>query len=77
MNFDLGQATAGLHALIVHFTQRLPYMGLAIIVFIAFYIAGLILRRLAARFTRPRGGTAASASCSGASARACSCCSAS
>ena len=52
MNFDLGQATAGLHALIVHFTQRLPYMGLAIIVFIAFYIAGLILRRLAARFTR-------------------------
>jgi small-conductance mechanosensitive channel len=52
MNFDFGQATAGLHALIVHFTQRLPYMALAVIVFIGFYIAGLILRRIAARFTR-------------------------
>lgn len=51
MNFDLSQATAGLHALIEHFTQRLPYMAIALFVFIVFYVAGMILRRLAARFT--------------------------
>jgi small-conductance mechanosensitive channel len=52
MNFDFSQATAGLHTLVAHFTQRLPYMALAILVFIVFYVAGMILRRLAARFTR-------------------------
>lgn len=51
MNFDLSQATAGLHALIEHFMQRLPYMAIAVFVFIVFYVAGMILRHLAARFT--------------------------
>jgi len=51
MNFDLSQATAGLHALIAHFTQRLPYMGLAFVVFIVFYVVGAILKGVAARFT--------------------------
>ena len=51
MNFDFGEAYAGLHALITQFTERLPYMGIALIVFIVFYVVGVILKRLAARFT--------------------------
>jgi small conductance mechanosensitive channel len=51
MNFDVAQATAGLHALIANFSQRLPYMAIALIVFVAFYLTGLVLRRIAARFT--------------------------
>lgn len=51
MSFDVAQATAGLHALIANFSQRLPYMAVALIVFIVFYIAGIVLRRTAARFT--------------------------
>jgi small-conductance mechanosensitive channel len=31
--------------------QRLPYVAIALFVFIVFYVAGMILRRLAARFT--------------------------
>ena len=50
MNFDLSQATAGLHALTEHFMQRLPYMAIALLAFMVFYVAGMILRRLAARF---------------------------
>jgi small-conductance mechanosensitive channel len=51
MNFDVSQATAGLHALTAQFMQRLPYVAIALFVFIVFYVAGMILRRLAARFT--------------------------
>jgi small conductance mechanosensitive channel len=51
MSFDVAQATAGLHALIANFSQRLPYMAIAVIVFIVFYITGIVLRRGAARFT--------------------------
>ena len=51
MSFDVAQATAGLHALIANLSQRLPYMAVALIVFIVFYIAGSVLRRTAARFT--------------------------
>ncbi|HJU23540.1 MAG TPA: mechanosensitive ion channel family protein [Casimicrobiaceae bacterium] len=51
MNFDISQATAGLHALTEQFMQRLPYVAIALFVFIVFYVAGMILRRLAARFT--------------------------
>lgn len=51
MSFDVAQATAGLHALIANLSQRLPYMAVALIVFIVFYIAGIVLRRTAARFT--------------------------
>jgi small conductance mechanosensitive channel len=51
MNFDFAQATAGLHALITNFTQRLPYMALALTVFALFYIAGIVLKRIAARIT--------------------------
>lgn len=50
MNFDVGQATAGLHALIGNFMQRLPYVALATVVFIVFYIAGVVLRSIARRF---------------------------
>lgn len=51
MSFSVAQATAGLHALIANFSQRLPYMAVALLVFILFYITGVVLRRLAARFT--------------------------
>jgi hypothetical protein len=51
MNLDVAQATAGLHALIANFSQRLPYMAIAVIVFVAFYLTGVVLRRIAARFT--------------------------
>jgi small conductance mechanosensitive channel len=51
MNFSVAQATAGLHALIANFSQRLPYMAVALLVFILFYITGVVLRRVAARFT--------------------------
>ena len=51
MNFDLGQATAGLHQLIEHFMQRLPYLAIAAVVFIVFYVCGIVLRSLARRFT--------------------------
>lgn len=51
MSFSVAQATAGLHALIANFSQRLPYMAVALLVFILFYIAGVVLRRVAARFT--------------------------
>jgi small-conductance mechanosensitive channel len=51
MNVDFGQATAGLHALIDQFTQRLPYVALALLVFVVFYIAGIILRRITTRIT--------------------------
>jgi small-conductance mechanosensitive channel len=51
VSFSVAQATAGLHALIANFSQRLPYMAVALLVFILFYIAGVVLRRVAARFT--------------------------
>jgi small conductance mechanosensitive channel len=51
MSFSVAQATAGLHALIANFSQRLPYMAVALLVFILFYITGVVLRRVAARFT--------------------------
>ena len=51
MNFDLTQATTGLQALVAHFMQRLPYMAIALFVFLVFYIAGTVLRSLARRFT--------------------------
>ena len=51
MNFDVTQATAGLHALVAHFMQRLPYMAIALVVFLVFYVAGMVLRSIARRFT--------------------------
>jgi small-conductance mechanosensitive channel len=51
VSFSVAEATAGLHALIANFSQRLPYMAVALLVFILFYIAGVVLRRVAARFT--------------------------
>jgi small conductance mechanosensitive channel len=50
MNFDLTQATASVHGLAAHFMQRLPYLALALLVFVLFYIAGTVLRSLARRF---------------------------
>jgi small conductance mechanosensitive channel len=45
MNFDFGQATAGVHELAAGFTQRLPYMAIAVAVFILFCIAGVVLKK--------------------------------
>lgn len=50
MHFDLAEATTGLHTLITHFSERLPYMALAFVVFIVFYLASVILKKAAARF---------------------------
>ena len=50
MNFDWWQATAGLHTLIGHFTQRLPYVALAFVVFVLFYVVGVVVRKIATRF---------------------------
>jgi small conductance mechanosensitive channel len=50
MNFDWSQATAGLHTLIGHFTQRMPYVALAFVVFILFYVMGVVVRAIATRF---------------------------
>ena len=51
MHFDLAEATAGLHALIAHFSERLPYVALAFAVFIVFYVAGVLLKMGVKRFT--------------------------
>jgi small conductance mechanosensitive channel len=51
MHFDLAEATAGLHTLIAHFNERLPYLALAFAVFIVFYIAGVLLKTGVKRFT--------------------------
>jgi small conductance mechanosensitive channel len=51
MHFDFAQATAGLDTMVAHFSQRVPYMALALAVFVAFYVVGVIARKLAARFT--------------------------
>jgi small-conductance mechanosensitive channel len=47
MNFDFGQATQGVHQLAASFTQRLPYMAIAVGVFIIFYVCGIVLKRVA------------------------------
>lgn len=52
MNFDFAQATSGLHALVAQFMQRLPYLALALFVFLVFYVAGTVLRSVARRFTK-------------------------
>jgi small-conductance mechanosensitive channel len=47
MNFNFGQATQGVHQLAATFTERLPYMAIAATVFVLFYIAGIILKKVA------------------------------
>ncbi|HVO89982.1 MAG TPA: mechanosensitive ion channel family protein [Casimicrobiaceae bacterium] len=51
MKFDLTQATAGLDALVAKFNQRLPYVALALLVFVVFYAASIIVRKVATRFS--------------------------
>ncbi|HEY3564131.1 MAG TPA: mechanosensitive ion channel family protein [Casimicrobiaceae bacterium] len=45
MEFNFGQATAGVHQLVTSFTERLPYMAIALIVFVAFYVGGILLKK--------------------------------
>ena len=47
MNFDFGQATQGVHQLAASFTERLPYLAIAVGVFIIFYVCGIVLKRVA------------------------------
>jgi small-conductance mechanosensitive channel len=47
MNFDFGQATQGVHQLAASVTERLPYMAIAVAVFIIFYIAAVVLKKVA------------------------------
>jgi small-conductance mechanosensitive channel len=47
MNFDFGEATQGVHQLASTFTERLPYMAIAVAVFVIFYVAGRILKKVA------------------------------
>ena len=47
MNFALAQATGGVHQLVAGFTHRLPYLAIAIVVFIVFFVAGSILKKVA------------------------------
>ena len=37
MGFDWASATAGLHQLVARFGERIPYIGLALAVFVVFY----------------------------------------
>jgi small-conductance mechanosensitive channel len=52
MTFDITQATGALQTLIAHATQRLPYLALACIVFVLFYVTGMIIRKVARRFSQ-------------------------
>jgi small-conductance mechanosensitive channel len=45
MEFNIAEATAGVHQLVTGFTQRLPYLAIAMLVFIAFYVAGIALKK--------------------------------
>jgi small conductance mechanosensitive channel len=51
MHFNLAEATVGLQTLIARFSERLPYMALALVVFVVFYVAGIILKKGVAQFT--------------------------
>ncbi len=46
MRFDLTQGHASVDALVAHFDARLPYIGMALSVFIVFYVAARIVRAL-------------------------------
>jgi small-conductance mechanosensitive channel len=45
MQFNIGEATAGVHQLVTSFTERLPYLAIAALVFVAFYVAGIVLKK--------------------------------
>lgn len=45
MEFNIGEATAGVHQLVTSFTERLPYLAIALIVFVAFYAGGILLKK--------------------------------
>ena len=47
MQFNFGQATAGVHQLATGFTERLPYLAIAVLVFVVFYVAGIVLKKAA------------------------------
>jgi small-conductance mechanosensitive channel len=51
MHFDISQAAAALQSLIAHATQRIPYVAVAFVVFVLFYVIGMIVRRIARRFS--------------------------
>ena len=45
MEFNIGEATSGVHQLVTSFTERLPYLAIAAIVFIVFYVGGILLKK--------------------------------
>jgi hypothetical protein len=45
MGFTFGQATAGVHQLVTSFNECLPYLAIAAIVFVAFYVGGILLKK--------------------------------
>jgi small-conductance mechanosensitive channel len=47
MEFNFGEATAGVHQLATTFTERLPYLAIAVLVFVIFYVVGIALRKAA------------------------------
>jgi len=52
MHFDVTQATGALQALIAHATQRIPYLAVAFVVFVLFYVTGVVIRKVARRFSQ-------------------------
>ena len=54
MNFDLSAATQSLRGLAVGFFQQLPYIVIAVIVFVLFYLAARLTRRVIRALTEKR-----------------------
>ena len=52
MHFDISQATGALQELVAHATQRLPYLAVAFVVFVLFYVTGVVIRKVARRFSQ-------------------------
>ena len=52
MQFQWANATAGLNELIARFSERLPYIGVALVFFAVCYVIAVSVRKLATRFAR-------------------------
>jgi len=54
MHFDLSEALASLQGMITDFVQRLPYLAIAVLVYIAFHLVARLARRIIRHFTERR-----------------------
>ncbi len=52
MKFDLHEVIASIHGMASGVLERLPYVGVAIVVYALFHLAARIVRRLVTRLTR-------------------------